>query len=141
MTDLIDRLKAADGASRELDAEIAIFLAEPTEEELYYKPWTVLDDGPNEGPGCYFVHTRSGRMMRHAPEYTASLDAALALVEDKLPGWEWLITRDGTFSIWTELMKDNRPVEHFEIKHPVRPISACIALLTALKDTEGGEDV
>lgn len=37
----------------------------------------------------------------YPPAYTSSLDAALALVEEVLPGWDWSRDVDGSFYLWS----------------------------------------
>lgn len=60
LSELVDRVEAATGPDRFLDARIRATLEMPEQ--------PVLTD---------------------CPAYTASIDAALALVERKLPGWFW----------------------------------------------------
>jgi len=67
MNDILKRLKEATGSDRELDA--AIF-------------WKLF---PGSKPN---LHT-----AMNIPDYTSSIDAALALVEKMLPGSGYMITR------------------------------------------------
>lgn len=92
--DIIDRLGNAQGRDRELDAAIAVAV-----------------DGFHEfppawegGPLNYAYYEADGTMMlpgnggdQLVPKYTASIDAALALVERLLPGFDWILgrTNDG----------------------------------------------
>jgi hypothetical protein len=69
LSSLIERLERCEGADREID--LAIFMA--TAEMESFSVWR-----PND-PTLFF---------------TASIDAALALVERKLPGWGWQVHRD-----------------------------------------------
>lgn len=73
--DIIERLEKADGPSRKLDRDIA-------KAEKWY-PDDIQDVGFYIDPakGC-----RGGEIYT-PPAYTASLDAAIALVERMLPGW------------------------------------------------------
>ena len=90
---LIDKLRAADGPDRELDAEIALLLTKPDGESAY---WSMPPrEGPEAcAPGTLWRKNRGFRsILEDAPLYTASIDAALALVADKLPGWKWSINR------------------------------------------------
>lgn len=73
---LIARLEAAAEGSRELDAEIAIFLNPKLAE------WERFG-GELHGPSDSIFH---------APHYTTSIDAALALVPE---GWAWFAQRIG----------------------------------------------
>ena len=65
-TSLIERLQRGEGGDRELDGDIAELLESAPPQGLKRMPilerWT-------------------------APRYTGSLDAAIALVAEKLPGW------------------------------------------------------
>lgn len=89
LQDLLDRVKAASGPDRELDAEIACQLrCHP------YGPFHWLDKSPE----AVFAPTYAGwvgftlpgedapRGAWASPEYTASIDAILALIERELSG-------------------------------------------------------
>ena len=74
--ELLARVEAAAGPDRELDSSIAL-LCGWTHEVNHaedYECWRNPD-----GKACYL------------PRYTASIDAALALVERVLPGWMWRV--------------------------------------------------
>jgi hypothetical protein len=64
---LIERLETATEGSRELDAAIALAVA-----------------GWSGGPGKAYWTDNNGRHRNRPPEWTKSIDAALALVERKL---------------------------------------------------------
>jgi hypothetical protein len=83
---LRDRVRAATGPDRELDAEITVALTPTvrTDDDLIYLRAVRRDEG--EAPGTYWLHQRSGISLRSADRLTASIDAALALVERVLPG-------------------------------------------------------
>lgn len=63
MTDLITRLQAAEGPSRELDAEIALM-----------RGWTAFSD--------YWLSPSGRQRQFHPPSFTSSIDAALTLVPE-----------------------------------------------------------
>jgi hypothetical protein len=71
---LASRLEEASGGSRELDREIFVAL-EPEK----------------ASQRCYAGELEGNVAAYMTPYYTVSLDAALALVERKLPGWSWRI--------------------------------------------------
>ena len=129
---LIERLEAAEGPSRELDAEIA--------EQFGWRIWRLglsainpfgMHGSPAEGIGIY-----NPRVARELPAYTASLDATLALVEEVLPGVPWSLERCETFEV------DMWPGPGFEnvivTAHKSPAITLLIALLKA-KDAGGAD--
>lgn len=81
LNDLLGRIRIATCPDRELDAAITIAIGE----------------GPDEGwelithvPGVFMMDAGrwiKGNRIRTPKPFTASVDAALALVERKLPGW------------------------------------------------------
>lgn len=87
MTDLqslLERVEKAEGASSELDEAVALALCD----EHRFAQLA----GATDGVGCMMY--RYGHHAFHsALRVTASLDAALALVERVLPGWAVDITR------------------------------------------------
>lgn len=104
---LIERVTAAQGPDRELDRSIgrAFGVTETTFPQ--YEPGDVM------------------------PSYTASIDAALALVERYLPGWSWSIGHDANGELHATIW--HGVTEHDE--YGATPALAILAaLLTALKD-------
>lgn len=94
LTTLAERVEAASGPDRGLDAEIAVALKIgargllPDDHE--YLSRVRKADGC--AVGTYWFHCRSGMSLRTAEAYTASIDAALTLVP---PGHKWVIHSDG----------------------------------------------
>jgi hypothetical protein len=80
LTELLERVEAASGADRELDALIACHFVFKS-----LRPATAADVILNYVPRPGDIKTDMGFLM--ADPYTASLDAALALVDRVLPGW------------------------------------------------------
>ena len=74
MTDLLKRLQSAGGADRSLDQ--AIWCHVDSRHKPVGKDQYTFDDGQVRWRG-----------FKPVPELTASLDAAIALVEECLPGW------------------------------------------------------
>lgn len=72
-TDIVSRLEAATGPDRQIDVLVAMLF------------------NPNSGLTYedYGDGTFSFSSDAEVPAYTASLDASLALVGEKLPGWTW----------------------------------------------------
>ena len=97
--DLAQRVEWAEGASRELDAEIAVALRLVPffNPGIYAVPLEYAPDEPR-GPGHIGVWAIPGdgtRRLCHsrpAPHYTASLDAALTLLP---AGWFWCVNSNG----------------------------------------------
>jgi len=91
-SDIIARLERASGADRELDAAIACLFPETlgiahVEECSGFRPSSTGAIYYNrDGSGA--VMSTSGADIR---PFTASLDASLDLVGEKLPGWTWMI--------------------------------------------------
>ena len=120
MTDLpnlIARLEAAEGPSRELDREIA----EAVGMELRVRGSTLV-----------FVDTDGSHLMA-APDYTASLDAAVSLVPE---GWWWLLEQ------WGFAKPDRRQIFRADLFQPKQEITAhapipalalCIAALKVME--------
>lgn len=88
LRDLESRLVEAEGASRELDGVIGAALRIkadhiPDWADENFPVWRGRPDGRVE-----VVHTDGkGGVHWEVPRYTESIDAALALIEEKLPGW------------------------------------------------------
>ena len=81
--DLLTRLRALTGPDSDIDAEIAMVV-------LGFTRRNVMEDWPDEDPiyKYYDPHTRrEGNENVMVNRFTASVDAALALVERVLPGW------------------------------------------------------
>lgn len=83
--ELIERVEEGEGADRAIDGDIFVAL------------------GPDHAT----------KLLRHfareAPAYTTSLDAVLALIEEKLPGWHWSVSQQvgGYFrgNLWNHDLK------------------------------------
>jgi len=84
LTSLVERVEGASGADREIDRQLAVAIDGFWIEHQEYRGarYCHLDkDGRVSMPG------QAGDML--VPAYTASVDAALALVERVLPGAYW----------------------------------------------------
>ena len=80
MTNLIERLEAATGPDRALDAELHCALFKPKQyaDDLRYfrVPHASMDHMDMCEPGTYWLKERSGRSLHTAPQYTAKFDIA-----------------------------------------------------------------
>ncbi|MDH7787707.1 hypothetical protein QBD01_003734 [Ochrobactrum sp. 19YEA23] len=121
MTDLITRLSKLDAPDREVDAEI------------------VLQNGWQVFPGDRWIGPE-GKIV--VPEYTRSVDAAIALAERVLPGWvfdnvgqDYEDSPSGYKSFgWTVEMVNGKRVQG---QAPTFPLAICIALLRAKEASNG----
>lgn len=127
--ELLERVKAATGPDKVLDTAIW--------------EWTgveLSDAVQIEGARTRVRETVEGltttRFYATAPTYTASVDAALALVERKLPGWEWTVSTDRSKTrFWSDM---HRVVAKGELetvwggRAPTAPLAILAALLSAL---------
>lgn len=135
LSELIERVRNATGPDRELDGEIT----------------TALGDGPGDGwelithsPGMFMMDAgrwiKGGRIRTPKP-FTASLDAITALIEKKLPGWDWgasSLGDDGTFGeIWEHGWHDDTVVN---TTHRTAPLALCLAFLLALQSQDKDHD-
>jgi hypothetical protein len=150
MTDLKTKLLEADGGSRELDAEIYVTLFGGEVRPEYYRKGLAGEEF-EALTGVSPVQTEDGWKHRKAPAYTTSLDAALALVADVLPGWFFDMGHNyGTNEIQHGVFEGgelryelNHPPflaelisptgGHFETGHKSPAIAVCLALLSALE--------
>jgi hypothetical protein len=80
---LRERVEGASGGDRELDADMSSALLDSQVKRK------------RELLPSYVHHFGDGEWVL-IPAYTASLDAALGLVERCLPGWEWILGRHNT---------------------------------------------
>jgi hypothetical protein len=118
---LIDRLAKLDGPDREVDAEIAL-----------QNGWSVFPGDNWIGPEAEIV----------VPDYTRSVDAAIALAERALPGWrvenlcEWEDETLRSRGPWTCDLRKNGENFFSPLKGkcghaPTPAIALCIAILRA----------
>lgn len=85
-TELVERLEVADRGSRELDGlvEVAIRDVQAARSGLkreHWAKWRSNRDG----------HISDGHTFYDSAPVTTSIDAALALAERVLPGWQWTL--------------------------------------------------
>ncbi len=135
-SDLIAKLEALDGPSREVDALIATTIGGFVYEKRGrdQKAWYYPSDG---GWRRQLYSSFADKL----PAYTASLDAASAIVERVLPGWSWEARRsgfgNGQASVWNP-MEQPRPGTTIRADHKSSPaIALLIAALKALEARDG----
>lgn len=133
--DIIERLTEATGPDRELDAAI-IVAATPAEgqgDDLITLRRTSESD--ECAPGTYWRVSFSGKSLRTSYPYTASIDAAVALVERLLPGCHrrsqnWNYPPSYAVSIGPSY------VDSSYARHACEPIAILLALFRALQAQE-----
>lgn len=124
LSGLVERVRGLNGPDREVDWRIADATNHPSFEKRFEHMW------PPFGP--------KSKLDRDIPAYTASVDAALALVErvhpwnpwmeikgcqprkDGTPGALWIVTMDGVA----------------ECRAPTLPLAILLALLLSLQSQE-----
>jgi len=127
MTSLTTRLQEATGLDRELDFAIGFELAGWTRVERFGDTYIRTPDG-NIYADAY------GGM---APSFTESVDAALELVERKLPGWSWAFFNHFKKGTCTAFICDGPVidlVEATEAHAPTAPLAILAALISALSN-------
>lgn len=144
LTALIERVEKATGPDSALDVAIACTLLDARQ----HKAWNAANGFRPRGapplPDVVF-------WMRHARPYTSSLDAALALVEEILPGKYWYVcagrARVGEPLYGAQIVdKDANGVSHDEpmgiAEHDhSAPLALILALLRALQSQQKNSEV
>jgi hypothetical protein len=98
----------------------------------------LLEDKRDRWSGWSFWITAGG-----LPHFTASLDAAVALVERVLPGWNWLLRNDNCLAnLWAPGTEPNDGDACYPSWAGTPVLALLLALLDALSSapTPGGED-
>jgi len=126
LRELLERVKSATGADRETDVVVWLALTPgATRETRHVNHWKtpyVIDE----------TRDATGRLVV-IPEYTASLDAALALVERALPGVHWSVTNAAIkprASVWVP-----SPLRAYGLRHQSAATPA-LALLAAMLEAK-----
>lgn len=120
---LVERLEKATGGDREIDLDLMV----------------ILHGGPRER----YLTDELGRLeFGHQWKFTASLDAALALVERVLPGWRPAFAQkengDWVASIYSAARLGIIP--HQIGDSPTPALALCLAALKALAQGNEGSD-
>jgi len=148
--DLIEKLEKLEGPDREADCQIGVAVDGFVTEERPYKGVIYCRLDPD---GTFTCPGQGADML--VPRYTASLDAAVALVERVLPGCDICLQdiradfRDGEARHIAEVMHDLRWVMDEGFPEPTyltkgsgqsnsRPIALLIAALLALQENSNG---
>ncbi len=141
MPELITRLREAEGADRSLDAEIAFACGwRPHMPKRHQNNPRARYEQCTVNPGTYelWIGGQPCGKEKHVPKYTESLDAALALVAEVLPG---AVCRIKTGLAPTAIIQ--RTDDEHWAKSPYRGLNAAspaIALLIALLQAQGAQE-
>lgn len=135
MTDLIATLSGLTSPSREVDADIFQLLGGSEWDKAYIRA--------QEPCGCPHDLAVSTARERYSPAYTASIDAAVALCERVLPGWQWAVWGGAVEAGSTKPrcmahVSDGR-TQWTASDTPNAAIALLIAILTALEARDGTE--
>jgi hypothetical protein len=143
LNELLERVEKAMGPDRELDGEIAAALRDGDKLPDWAKNWA--GEWRPTIQGSVVLMQNSGEPGPHfsSSKYTASIDAALALVERKLPGWHWSVSNPfispPTYHACVANPEDNGAIEPWNIEHETHegagangPLAILVALLAAL---------
>ena len=136
---LLARVEAASGPDRLLDAEIEVAArwidaaraGLAPEHRARWRVLTGLRVGAVESQGTSY----------NAKPFTASVDAALALVERVLPGWQWdvgYLPNQPEIGFLAEIWPPGDPVNDVSGAGKTAPLAILAALLKA-KIAQGGE--
>jgi hypothetical protein len=133
LPELLERVKAASGPDRELGADLLWVLDHARAQAVFNNAAMGM---PRSYPPTLPIPAGLGRLAVRAmgADITASIDAAVALIERTLPGWRWMVRRiypeDGggpLFCAYAEQV--DGPM--FSRTAPTAPLALIIALLEA----------
>jgi hypothetical protein len=119
LKELLERVEKATGPDRDIDFDLAELL-----DEFAFVPTFGMAGNWYKRPVQYGLTT-------DVPAYTASIDAAVALVGKVLPGWSWVVGRNDTDSEHMCIMGDS-PQNEFESEGSSPPLAILAAMLRAL---------
>lgn len=140
---LLARVKAATGPDRELDCRLSHHflnrgISYGTGDDSGWAPPATVD-GWDDAKWASMADEYMSPLTHH---YTASVDAALSLVERVLPGWEWLKKSPRVISLYRPLAdeEDARKewAKHHDGTGATIPLAILAALLSALITQENG---
>ena len=136
LQELIARVEAASEPDRDLDGEIEVAMFGGTIIQTQDNH-TMTANIAVRRPSANHV---GGFAREHVPGYTASLDAAVRLVEEKLPGWSYGFAMRGD-KLRREGCDDERAYawlkngDQADADAPTLPLAILSALLEALAET------
>lgn len=119
LVNLIERLEKAIGPDRELDWRIA-------------EKFDIPERWPTSALWPPFMP--KSKYDKSIPAYSASIDAAVALVERVLPGWTWTLdSGSSTATLWEQ---DSAPEHLHQVRGATPSLALCLAILRAKEDRD-----
>ena len=125
IAELIERLEKAEGPDREIDADLVCVCCPGALVSQY-----IASDAE---PSVFHAHALGLSDRSDVPAYTSSLDAALSLVERKLPGVHWSVSNAAVkprANVW--MPQPTRPIMGPYSSGATPALAVCLALLRAL---------
>lgn len=125
IAELIERLEKAEGPDREIDADLVCVCCQGALVSQY-----IASDAE---PSVFHAHALGLSDRSDVPAYTSSLDAALSLVERKLPGVHWSVSNAAVkprANVW--MPQPTRPIMGPYSSGATPALAVCLALLRAL---------
>lgn len=138
---LLERVTAATGPDRRIDRELSVLPGGPNWRHLadghaaYFRRLDKGEDGRTyafaSGPDSEDFATDLNENAW--PNYTSSVDAALALTEQALPGWMWSAGNVGpNHTHWACVTELEGECRDFDAGAPSAPLAIIAAVLAAL---------
>jgi hypothetical protein len=152
LKDLRERVEKAEWPDRELDGLVWISLDLGADIHWSGNDLLAVKEGRETlkvgwiDPGKYQRNFALWNLEKEVPYYTASIDAAVGLIERKLPGWGWFLRRDDTLHgekraapVYNAalLYPDALRVTPGSAQRPTPALALIAALLSALENTNG----
>lgn len=128
---LLDRVKAATGPDSLLDLELHWWF--DCSHGAHPASFRVVEGGPQVNRGMGETPDWRWWDERNPPLYTSSIDDAVALVERKLPGWNWSVDRQADEYLGTIYPSGENSESAGEQYGASAPLALLAALLTALQ--------
>ena len=125
LTHILDMLEKAEGPDREIDREIGIAFGIP-EVVCSVSGGSIIEGGPN------YKVPKDGEVPWSVPCFSASIDAALELIERELPGFVVFDAQETVKGIWCVGLRKSgsEPFLAPIYRGDFKPL--CLAILIAL---------
>lgn len=140
---LLDRVRKATGPDAVLDAEIAATIGPIVMRQASDGSYAFFDRRRDNM--CFLCNVRSAPFDElstclSVPSYSSSLDAVVALIEEKLPGWQRASGTCGEQDMpWACLTEPDEPCRDFAADAPDEVLALLASLLQALIEVHHDE--